>query len=30
MYLLVCDDPDAIFEIQEDAVGAALALVDGW
>lgn len=26
MYLLVCDDPDAIYEIQEDAVGGALAL----
>jgi hypothetical protein len=28
MYLLVCDDPDAIFEIQEDADGGALALAD--
>lgn len=27
-YLLVADDPDLIFEIQEDAVGAATALVD--
>ncbi len=26
--VLVCDDPDAIFEIQEDAVGAALAAID--
>lgn len=26
MYLLVCDDPDAVFEIQEDAVGGTLAL----
>lgn len=25
-YLLVCDDPDALFEIQEDAVGGALAV----
>lgn len=25
-YLLVCDDPDIEFEIQEDAVGGALAL----
>jgi hypothetical protein len=27
-YVLVADDPDLIFEIQEDGVGAALALVD--
>jgi hypothetical protein len=27
-YVLVCDDPDIIFEIQEDAVGATTALVD--
>jgi len=27
-YFFVCDDPDAIFEIQEDAVGAPTALVD--
>lgn len=27
-YLLVCDDPYAEFEIQEDAVGGALALAD--
>lgn len=27
-YLLVADDPDLIFEIQEDAVGAPTALVD--
>lgn len=28
MVAMVCDDPDAIFEIQEDAVGATTALVD--
>jgi hypothetical protein len=28
MHVLVCDDPDAIFEIQEDAVGATTALDD--
>lgn len=28
MYCLVVDDPDVIFEIQEDSVGAALAAVD--
>jgi hypothetical protein len=27
-YVFVCDDPDVIFEIQEDAVGGALAAVD--
>lgn len=27
-YVYVCDDPDVIFEIQEDAVGGALAAVD--
>lgn len=26
MYVLVCDDPDAIFETQEDAVGGTLPL----
>lgn len=28
MYLIVCDDPNAIFEVQEDAVGGTIALVD--
>jgi len=28
MTLLVCDDPDAIFEIQEDSVGGALAVTE--
>jgi hypothetical protein len=28
MFVMVCDDPDAIFEIQEDAVGAPTALND--
>lgn len=28
MYALVVDDPDVIFEIQEDSVGAALAAAD--
>ncbi len=28
MVLMVCDDPDAIFEVQEDAVGATTALID--
>ena len=27
-YVLICSDPDALFEIQEDAVGGALAAVD--
>lgn len=27
-YVLVCDDPDVIFEITEDAVGGALAAAD--
>jgi hypothetical protein len=27
-YVLVCDDPDAIFEIQEDGVGGNLAAAD--
>lgn len=28
MFVLVCDDPDALIEIQEDAVGGATALND--
>lgn len=27
-YLLICSDPDALFEIQEDAVGGAIAAAD--
>lgn len=27
-YLLICSDPDALFEIQEDSVGGALAAAD--
>lgn len=27
-YVLVCDDPEQVFEIQEDAVGGALAAAD--
>lgn len=27
-YVLVCDDPDVIFEIQEDGVGGAIAAAD--
>ena len=29
MYCLVCDDPNALYEVQEDSVGGNIALTDG-
>jgi len=28
MYVLVCDDPDAVYHVQEDSVGGALAITN--